>query len=114
MKQSKLDMNVRNWLKKIEHKNCFKRPFSEWVQEKGRKNWQNYLCAPVPVASNTVRSWPTEIPGESSSYYSVAYQTKGGGGHYASTISVYPDIGVMSTNHFDQKSKNVAQKIWLE
>ena len=34
--------------------------------------------------------------------------------HYASTISVYPDIGVMSTNHLDQKSKNVAQKIWLE
>ena len=24
------------------------------------------------------------------------------------------DIGVMSTNHLDQKSKNVAQKIWLE
>ena len=60
----------------IEHKNCIKRPFSELE----RKNWQNYLCAPEPVASNTVRSWPTEIPRESSSYYSVAYQTKGGGG----------------------------------
>ena len=62
----------------IEHKNCMKRPFSEFVQRKERKNWQNYLCAPEPVASNTVRSWPTEIPRESSSYYSVAYQTKRG------------------------------------